>query len=85
MSEKTLTIDMPEETFYMEGIQVAKRGIALDIQKFFPDLEETKFVETIRAPPKPAEAKPEPEAKPETEEKPAVAEKAESSAEEEKT
>jgi len=55
--ERTLTIDMPEETFYVEGIQIAKRGIALDIQKFFPDLEATKFVETFKAPPKIAETK----------------------------
>ena len=31
---KNLTIDMPEDTFYVEGIQIAKRGIAMDIQKF---------------------------------------------------
>jgi FKBP-type peptidyl-prolyl cis-trans isomerase 2 len=61
--DKTLTIDMPEEAFYLEGIQIAKRGMALDIQKFFPDLEETKFVETFKAPPKPAEAKPAAETK----------------------
>jgi FKBP-type peptidyl-prolyl cis-trans isomerase SlyD len=51
-----LTIDMPEETFYVEGIQIAKRGIAMDIQKFIPDLTETKFVETFKAEPKPAPA-----------------------------
>ena len=49
-----LTIDMPEETFYVEGIQIAKRGIAMDIQKFVPILTETKFVETFKAEPKPA-------------------------------
>jgi peptidylprolyl isomerase len=77
--DKSLIIYMPEETFYMEGVQIAKRGIALDVQKFFPDLDETKFVETIKAPPKPpkpeepkpAEAPPEAEAKPVAEEKPA--------------
>ncbi len=53
---KNLTIDMPEETFYVEGIQIAKRGIAMDIQKFLPDLAETKFVETFKAEPKPAAA-----------------------------
>jgi len=53
ITDKTLTIDMPEDTFYLEGVQIAKRGIALDIQKFFPDLEETKFVDTFKAPPKP--------------------------------
>ncbi len=79
ITEKTLTVEMPEETFYLEGVQIAKRGIALDVQKFFPDLDETKFVEIIKAPPKPpkpaeekpAEAKAPEEAKPAVEEKPA--------------
>jgi hypothetical protein len=50
--DKTLTIDMPEVAFYIEGVQIAKRGIAIDIQKFLPDLTETKFVETFKAEPK---------------------------------
>jgi peptidylprolyl isomerase len=54
ISEKTLTVDMPEDTFYLEGVPIAKRGIVNDVQKFFPDLEETKFVDTFKAPPKPA-------------------------------
>ena len=53
IQDGNLTIDMPEETFYVEGIQIAKRGIAMDIQKFIPDLTETKFVETFKAEPKP--------------------------------
>jgi FKBP-type peptidyl-prolyl cis-trans isomerase SlyD len=74
-----LTVDMPEETFYVEGIQIAKRGIAMDIQKFVPILTETKFVETFKAEPKPTPAAPTPasapeEGKPEAkaEEKPAA-------------
>ena len=63
IQEKALTIEMPEETFYMEGVQIAKRGIAMDMQKFFPDMAETKFVETFMMPPKPAEAKPAAETK----------------------
>ena len=59
IQDKTLTIDMPEVAFYIEGIQIAKRGIALDIQKFIPDLAETKFVEAFKAEPKPAPAAPE--------------------------
>jgi peptidylprolyl isomerase len=55
-----LTIDMPEETFYVEGIQIAKRGIAMDIQKFLPELAETRFVETFKAEPKPAVVAPTP-------------------------
>ena len=62
IQDKTLTIDMPEETFYVEGIQIAKRGIALDIQKFIPELAETKFIETFKAEPKPAPTLPSPTA-----------------------
>ena len=54
LKDKNLSIDMPEETFYVEGIQIAKRGIAMDIQKFLPDLVETKFIETFKVEPKPA-------------------------------
>ena len=62
---KILTVDMPEDTFYLEGIQVAKRGIAMDMQKFFTDFTETKFVEAYKAEPKPAaETKVEADAKP---------------------
>jgi peptidylprolyl isomerase len=60
IQDTSLTIDMPEAAFYIEGIQIAKRGIAMDIQKFIPDLAETKFVETFKAEPKPAPAGPTP-------------------------
>ncbi len=69
LKNSNLTIDMPEDTFYVEGIQIAKRGIAMDIQKFLPDLAETRFVETFKAEPKPAAATPAPAAKAASEEK----------------
>ncbi|MGQ9625081.1 MAG: FKBP-type peptidyl-prolyl cis-trans isomerase [Candidatus Bathycorpusculaceae bacterium] len=50
---KAVSIEMPEEAFYLEGIQVAKRGIALDIQKFFPEITTVKFTETFKTEPKP--------------------------------
>ncbi|HEX9261733.1 MAG TPA: FKBP-type peptidyl-prolyl cis-trans isomerase, partial [Candidatus Bathyarchaeia archaeon] len=50
--EKTLTVEMPEEAFYLEGVQVAKRGIALDIQKFFPEVTCVKFIESFTVTPK---------------------------------
>jgi peptidylprolyl isomerase len=62
LQDMNLTVDMPEDTFYVEGIQIAKRGIAIDIQKFLPDIAETKFVETFKAEPKPAALAPAPEA-----------------------
>jgi len=49
---KNVSIEMPEEAFFLEGIQVAKRGIALDIQKFFPEIATVKFTETFKAEPK---------------------------------
>ncbi|MEM1592462.1 MAG: FKBP-type peptidyl-prolyl cis-trans isomerase [Candidatus Bathyarchaeia archaeon] len=44
-----VTIEMPEDAYYIEGIQVAKRGIALDIQRFFPEVTTVKFIETFKA------------------------------------
>jgi len=46
---KAVNIEMPEEAFYLEGIQVAKRGIAMDIQRFFPKKTTVKFTETFKA------------------------------------
>jgi len=64
-----LIINMPEETFYVEGIQIAKRGIAMDIQKFLPEIAETKFVETFKS-----EAKPVPPSQAEKVEEPSAEE-----------
>ena len=43
-----VTIDIPEEAFYIEGLQLAKRGIAMDIQKFFPEMSTIKFAEVFK-------------------------------------
>jgi peptidylprolyl isomerase len=71
----SLTIDMPEDAFYIEHVEIYKRGIAADIQKFVPELTEVKFVETFKAEPKPVAAPaptatPAPAPAPKTEEKP---------------
>ena len=52
LKEKTVSIEMPEEAFYLEGIQVAKRGIAVDVQRFFPKITTVRFIETFKAEPK---------------------------------
>jgi len=54
---KAVNIEMPEEAFYLEGIQLAKRGIALDIQKLFPHVLEVHFSEIFKSEAKKAEAK----------------------------
>ncbi len=64
VQEQSLTIDLPEETFYIEGIQIAKRGIAMDIQKFIMIISEVRFIETFKTEvpkvePKKEEVKPE--------------------------
>ncbi len=47
-SKKGVVINVPEEALYVEGLQLAKRGIAADIQKFFPETTTVKFVETFK-------------------------------------
>jgi hypothetical protein len=59
---------MPEDTFYIEGVQIAKRGIAMDVQKFLPEMTEIKFVESFRSEPKP-EIAPEPKTEPKPKQK----------------
>lgn len=65
-------IEIPEEAFYIEGLQVAKRGISLDVQKFFPDVDTVKFTETFKrkvpAPEKPKAEKADAAKKTETKE-----------------
>jgi len=48
ITKATVTVEMPEDAYYIEGIQLAKRGIALDIQKFFPAVSTVKFIETFK-------------------------------------
>jgi peptidylprolyl isomerase len=68
--KKILTINMPEDSFYIEGIQIAKRGIAMDTQKYLPELTEIKFIESFITPPKPeTTAKPTTETPKKTEQK----------------
>lgn len=44
-----LTVQFPEETFLIEGLQVIKRGIASDIFKYVASITNVKFVETYKA------------------------------------
>jgi peptidylprolyl isomerase len=52
-----VTMDMPDEAFYIEGIQLAKRGIAMDIKRFLPELTTIQFVEYFAKPEATAQAK----------------------------
>jgi peptidylprolyl isomerase len=54
-----VTLNMPEEAFYVEGIQLAKRGIAMDIQRYVPKMTSIQFIESFKKPEAAPEAKPE--------------------------
>jgi peptidylprolyl isomerase len=45
-----LTLEVPEEAFYLSGLQVAKRSVTSDIQKYFPDVETISFREVFKKP-----------------------------------
>jgi len=48
IGKNKVSIEIPEEAFYIEGLQVAKRGIFLDITKFFPEKTTVTFTETFK-------------------------------------
>lgn len=48
VGKTSAVINVPEEGFYVEGLQLAKRGISSDIQKFFPETTTVKFVEAFK-------------------------------------
>jgi peptidylprolyl isomerase len=62
-----LTIEVPEEAFYLSGLQVAKKSVTSDLQKYFPNIETISFREVFKRAtvPTDAEATSKPEA-PET-------------------
>jgi peptidylprolyl isomerase len=45
---KKLRIGVPDQIFFGENIQIAKRGVALDILRYFEELDEVEFYETIK-------------------------------------
>ena len=51
---KKVIVELPEDVFFLEGLQLAKRGVNMDIQKFFPDTVEVTFIESFKKPSEPA-------------------------------
>jgi len=47
---KDLTIEVPEEAFFLEDLQLAKKAMSADIEKFFPDISKISFLETYKRP-----------------------------------
>jgi peptidylprolyl isomerase len=54
-SATDLTIDVPEEAFYLSGLQVAKKAVTSDIQKYYPELDTISFREVFKRTGKPTE------------------------------
>lgn len=48
IKKTTVEIEVPEEGFYIEGLQAAKRGIAIDIEKFFTQIDTVRFIEKFK-------------------------------------
>jgi peptidylprolyl isomerase len=48
MGKKKMTITIPDEIFFGENIQIAKRGLAMDVLKYFPELEDVEFLEIVK-------------------------------------
>jgi peptidylprolyl isomerase len=61
-----LEVEVPEEAFFLEGLQIAKRTLTADVEKFFPKIETVAFLETFKkpAPTAPVPAAPAPAAAP---------------------
>jgi hypothetical protein len=53
--QSDLIIEVPEEAFYLSGLQVAKKAVTSDLQKFFPDIDSVAFQEVFKR----SEARPE--------------------------
>jgi len=53
-TEDELSIEVPEEAFYLSGLQVAKKSVISDLQKYLPELDTISFREIFkRTEPKP--------------------------------
>jgi peptidylprolyl isomerase len=47
-TKKKLRIGIPDQIFFGENIQIAKRGVALDLLRYFEGIDEIEYYETIK-------------------------------------
>jgi len=47
-TKKKLRIGVPDQIFFGENIQIAKRGVALDLLRYFEEIDEIEYYETIK-------------------------------------
>ena len=72
MLQDKVEIEIPEEAFFLEGLQVAKQTVTADVGKYLPKIETVAFLEAFKKPQAPALAAA-PEAKTTPAEQPAAA------------
>jgi len=58
-----LQVEVPEEAFFLEGLQVSKRTLTADVEKYLPKIATVTFLETFKKPPA-APAAPPPQSAP---------------------
>jgi len=46
-----LQVEVPEEAFFLEGLQVSKRTLTADVEKYLPKIATVTFLETFKKPP----------------------------------
>ncbi len=63
MLQDKLEIEIPEEAFFLEGLQVAKQTVTADVGKYLPKIETIAFLESFKKPQAPTPAPAAPEAK----------------------
>lgn len=64
IEQDAISVNLPEDAFYIEGLQLSKRGVFVDVQKFFSDVKTVKFIEVFKIP-EPVAEKPSPKETPE--------------------
>lgn len=48
LTANTFTITMPQDAFFLDGVQRAKQGLLQDIERFFPSLKGLTFIEPFK-------------------------------------
>jgi peptidylprolyl isomerase len=50
LEQGKLEVEIPEEAFFLEGLQVEKRTVTADIEKYLPKIETVAFLEVFKKP-----------------------------------
>ncbi len=58
LNANELTIEVPEEAFFLEDLQLAKKAVSADIEKFFPEVSRISFLEAFKKPTPPKAEEP---------------------------